>query len=113
MAASGVERTTVLVVGGGPAGLAAAAELSLHGVGCGSEPRAEASPRRPRAKTTSIRTMEPLRRWGVADALRRAAPLPVAWSQRVTFCESLAGARITDFDGAFGLTADRDDRFAE
>jgi 2-polyprenyl-6-methoxyphenol hydroxylase-like FAD-dependent oxidoreductase len=114
VAGSGVQHTTVLVVGGGPAGLAAAAELSLHGVGCVLiEPRAQVSHRRPRAKTTSIRTMEHLRRWGVADALRRAAPLPVAWSQRVTFCESLAGARITDFDGAFGLTIARDDRFAE
>ena len=45
--------------------------------------------------------------------LRAAAPLPVAWSQRVTFCESLSGRRITDFDGAFGLTTERDDRFAE
>ena len=57
--------------------------------------------------------MEYLRRWGVADALREAAPLPVAWSQRVTFCESLSGRRITDFEPAFGLTAGRDDRFAE
>ena len=57
--------------------------------------------------------MEHLRRWGVADALRAAAPLPVAWSQRVTFCETLSGRRITDFDGAFGLTTGRDDRFAE
>ncbi len=63
----------------------------------------QVSHRRPRAKTTSIRTMEHLRRWGVANALRAAAPLPVAWSQRVTFCESLAGRRITDFDHAFGL----------
>ena len=45
--------------------------------------------------------------------LRAAAPLPVAWSQRVTFCESLTGKRITEFDGAFGLTTKRDDRFAE
>jgi 2-polyprenyl-6-methoxyphenol hydroxylase-like FAD-dependent oxidoreductase len=104
----------VLIAGGGPAGLAAAAELSLHGVGCVViEPRTSVSHRRPRAKTTSVRTMEHLRRWGIAAELRAAAPLPVAWSQRVTFCRSLSGARITDFDGAFGLTTQRDERFAE
>jgi 2-polyprenyl-6-methoxyphenol hydroxylase-like FAD-dependent oxidoreductase len=104
----------VLVAGGGPAGLAAAAELSLHGIDCVViEPRPQVSHRRPRAKTTSIRTMEHLRRWGLAGRLRAAAPLPVAWSQRVTFCESLSGRRITDFEGAFGLTTRRDDRFAE
>jgi 2-polyprenyl-6-methoxyphenol hydroxylase-like FAD-dependent oxidoreductase len=106
--------TPVLVAGGGPAGLAAAAELALHGVACVViEPRTVVSHRRPRAKTTSVRTMEHLRRWGIADTLRAAAPLPVAWSQRVTFCASLSGARITDFDGAFGLTTERDERFAE
>jgi len=106
--------TPVLVAGGGPAGLAAAAELSLHGIACiVVEPRPQVSHRRPRAKTTSIRTMEHLRRWGVAEQLRAAAPLKVAWSQRVTFCESLSGRRITDFEGAFGLTTQRDDRFAE
>jgi len=109
-----VSDVPVLVAGGGPAGLAAAAELALHGVPCVIlEPRPTVSHRRPRAKTTSIRTMEHLRRWGLADELRKAAPLPVAWSQRVTFCESLTGARITDFDGAFGLVTTRDERFAE
>src|SRR5580658_7283735 len=103
--------TPVVVAGGGPAGLAAAAELSLHGIACiVLEPRTEVSHRRPRAKTTSIRTMEHLRRWGLAGTLRTAAPLPVAWSQRVTFCESLTGSAITHFTGAFGLTTERDDR---
>ena len=106
--------TPVLVAGGGPAGLAAAAELASRGVRCVViEPRAQVSHRRPRAKTTSVRTMEHLRRWGIAGTLRAAAPLPVAWSQRVTFCESLSGRRITDFDGAFGLVTGRDERFAE
>ena len=108
------ENTAVLVAGGGPAGLAAATELNLHGVGCVViEPRAAVSHRRPRAKTSSVRTMEHLRRWGLADAVRRAAPLKVAWSQRVTFCETLSGKRITDFDGVLGLTTRRDERFAE
>src|ERR1700677_2153412 len=105
---------TVLVAGGGPAGPAAAAELALRGVDFVLvEPRAQVSHRRPRAKTTSIRTMEHFRRWGIAGVLREAAPLPVAWSQRVTFCSSLSGARITDFDGAFGLATAPADRSAE
>jgi 2-polyprenyl-6-methoxyphenol hydroxylase-like FAD-dependent oxidoreductase len=114
MSAVNIEKAAVLVAGGGPAGLAAAAELNLHGVGCVViEPRPGVSHRRPRAKTSSVRTMEHLRRWGLAGAVRDAAPLKVAWSQRVTFCESLTGARITDFDGVFGLTTARDERFAE
>ena len=112
--AAGPADTAVLVAGGGPAGLAAAAELAWHGIGCiVIEPRPQVSHRRPRAKTTSVRTMEHLRRWGLAGALRAAAPLPVAWSQRVTFCTALAGRRITDFEGAFGLVTEPDARFAE
>jgi 2-polyprenyl-6-methoxyphenol hydroxylase-like FAD-dependent oxidoreductase len=108
------DRTPVLIAGAGPAGLAAASELAHHGIHCVVvEPRSEVSTSRPRAKTTSVRTMEHMRRWGVADALRQAAPLKPSWSQRVTFCESLLGNRVTDIEDAFGLTAFRDDRFAE
>lgn len=114
MSAVNVENTAVLVAGGGPAGLATATELNRYGIGCVViEPRAEVSYKRPRAKTSSVRTMELLRRWGLADAVRAKAPLKVGWSQKVTFCESLTGKRITDFDGAFGLTTERDERFPE
>ncbi len=109
-----VLETTVLVAGAGPAGLACAAELNHHGIEClVVEPRETVSNLRPRAKTTSVRTMEHFRRWGVAKALREAAPIPLSWSNRVTFCTSLSGREITSFPGAFGLTTTRDDRFAE
>lgn len=105
---------TVLVAGAGPAGLACAAELAHHGVDClVVEPREVVSNLRPRAKTTSVRTMEHFRRWGIADTLRQAAPIPLSWSDQVLFCTSLSGREITSFPGAFNLTTTRDDRFAE
>jgi 2-polyprenyl-6-methoxyphenol hydroxylase-like FAD-dependent oxidoreductase len=104
----------VLVVGGGPVGLATALELCLRGVDCTViEPRETVSDARPRAKTTSIRTMEHLRRLGVAEALRDAAPIKVEYSQDAVFCTALAGREITRFSGVFGLTTRPSEIFAE
>ncbi len=104
----------VVVVGGGPVGLALAMELHLHGVACTVvEPRTTVSAVRPRAKTTSARTMELFRRWGLADQLRARAPIPCRWSSDVVFCTTAAGAEITRFTGALGLDLTGNDLVAE
>ncbi|TQM02996.1 FAD-dependent monooxygenase [Pseudonocardia kunmingensis] len=104
----------VLIAGGGPSGLAAAIELGRAGIRCAVvEPRVSVATDRPRAKTTSARTMELLRRWGLADRVRAAAPLPVAHAQDVVFCTRLTGHEITRFPNAFALHPQRRDEFAE
>jgi 2-polyprenyl-6-methoxyphenol hydroxylase-like FAD-dependent oxidoreductase len=104
----------VVIAGAGPAGLAAAVELGQRGFDVVIlEPRHTADFDAPRAKTTNIRTMEHFRRWGLADALRAAAPIPVAWSQDVSFCTSLTGREIHRFTNVFGLSVEREDDWAE
>lgn len=94
----------VLIIGGGPVGLALAEELAFHDVPVTViEPRIVVEHSRPRAKTTSIRTMEHFRRWGIADRLRHVAPLSADWSQRVTFVQTVTGKEITYIDRCLGL----------
>jgi 2-polyprenyl-6-methoxyphenol hydroxylase-like FAD-dependent oxidoreductase len=108
------EHAGVVIAGGGPVGLALATELAFHGVASVViESRAEVSLLRPRAKTTSARSMEHFRRWGLASQIRARAGLPVHWSDEAVFCTSLLGREITRIDRCFGLDLTGSDLVAE
>jgi FAD binding domain len=94
----------VVVAGGGPVGLACAVELGRRGITClVIEPRDTVSHARPRCKTVNVRSMQHLRRWGIAGRLRDQAPLAPAWSSDAVFCTSLAGRELSRFTGVLGL----------
>jgi 2-polyprenyl-6-methoxyphenol hydroxylase-like FAD-dependent oxidoreductase len=103
----------VVVAGGGPVGLACAVELGRRGIGClVVEPRSTVSRARPRCKTVNVRSMQHLRRWGLAGRLRDRAPLSPAWSSDAVFCTALAGRELSRFTGVLGLVPEGD-RFPE
>ena len=79
----------VLVVGAGPAGLAAAITLARHGIRCLVTERRREPSGLPRATLASLRTMELARPWGLDDAIRAGAD-DVGW--RLWTCETLADA---------------------
>jgi 2-polyprenyl-6-methoxyphenol hydroxylase-like FAD-dependent oxidoreductase len=103
--------TQILISGGGPSGLFLALDLASRGIASlVVEPRDSVDHARPRAKTTNARTMTHLRRLGLADALRAASPLPVDYSQDVSFCTGLTGPGVHElrrFRQAFQLVPGR------
>ncbi len=106
--------TPVLIVGGGPVGLAVAMELRHHGIrSTVLEPRTTVSQLRPRAKTTSARTMELFRRWSFAAEVRKRAPIPVSWSSDIVFCTSATGREIARLSDVLGLDLDGSELAAE
>jgi 2-polyprenyl-6-methoxyphenol hydroxylase-like FAD-dependent oxidoreductase len=79
----------VLVVGAGPAGLAAAITLARHGVHTLLVERRPERSSLPRATAISLRSMELLRGWGLERAVRDGGT-EVEWQQ--WFCHTLAQA---------------------
>lgn len=103
----------VLISGAGPVGLALAVELGIRGVDCLVVEARDRSRLVPRAKLANVRTMEHMRRWGLAEAARAATPLPADFSTEIAFVTSLLGREITRFSNVFYTRLERDERFAE
>jgi 2-polyprenyl-6-methoxyphenol hydroxylase-like FAD-dependent oxidoreductase len=70
-----VNKTPVLIVGGGPVGLALACELGWRGIGCSLIEQGDGTIITPKMNEVNVRTMEFCRRWGIADDVHRC-PFP-------------------------------------
>ena len=105
--------TDVLIVGAGPAGLAAAIELGLRGVRVLVIERNARVGFAPRAKTTNVRTRTHLRRWGIADRLAAEAPFGIDYPNDMVFVTRLSGEELARFDDAFNASPVRSQLYPE
>jgi len=88
-----VRNVPVLIVGGGPVGLALAAELGWRGIRCELIEQTDGAISTPKMNEVNTRTMEFCRRWGIADAVRNC-PFPGDYSLDVVFVTSLCGHEL-------------------
>jgi len=89
--------TPVLIVGGGPVGLALAADLGWRGTPCLVVEQGEGPADHPRATAINARSMEFMRRWGVAEAVRNASA-PEDFPHTALYCTTLTGFEIARID---------------
>ena len=89
--------TDVLIVGGGPVGLALANELGWRGVRCIVAERGTSPVDFPTCESVNARTLEHFRRWGIADAVRRAG-FPPDTPRNVRFMTRILGHEILCFE---------------
>ena len=83
----------VLVIGGGPVGLALAGDLGWRGIACTLVEQSDGSIYQPRMDLVGIRTMEFCRRWGLVPAVE-GSPYPRDYAQDNIYLTSLTGYEL-------------------
>jgi 2-polyprenyl-6-methoxyphenol hydroxylase-like FAD-dependent oxidoreductase len=86
----------VLVVGGGPVGLAAAIELGTRGISVLLVEREDGVVRYPTAESIDTASMELLRRWGIADSVGRSG-FPADAPRDISFVSSMTTFELARF----------------
>lgn len=102
MPAENRSASAVIIVGAGPVGLALAAELGWRGVPVTVLDQGDGTVPFPAGEAVFSRTMEHLRRWGVAELARTTAEPPIDYPHRFVFATSVTGHVLTSFD--YGVT---------
>jgi 2-polyprenyl-6-methoxyphenol hydroxylase-like FAD-dependent oxidoreductase len=83
----------VLVIGGGPVGLALAGDLGWRGIACTLVEQSDGSIYQPRMDLVGVRTMEFCRRWGIVPAVE-GSPYPRDYAQDNIYLTSLTGYEL-------------------
>jgi 2-polyprenyl-6-methoxyphenol hydroxylase-like FAD-dependent oxidoreductase len=83
----------VLVVGGGPVGLALAGDLGWRGIACTLIEQSDGSIYQPRMDLVGVRTMEFCRRWDIVPAVE-GSPYPRDYAQDNIYLTSLTGYEL-------------------
>jgi 2-polyprenyl-6-methoxyphenol hydroxylase-like FAD-dependent oxidoreductase len=92
------QHVPVLIAGAGPVGLSLAIELAYRGVRCLVVEQTDGSVDFPTTNLANTRTVEHLRRWGLADRMRFQSGYPTDYPRNYLFVTSMDGYEIARFD---------------
>jgi 2-polyprenyl-6-methoxyphenol hydroxylase-like FAD-dependent oxidoreductase len=91
-------RVPVLIAGAGPVGLSLAIELAYRGIRCLVVEQTDGSVEFPTTNLANTRTVEHLRRWGIADKMRFESGYPTDYPRNYLFVTRMTGYEIARFD---------------